>query len=152
MTMFAGHAPRTRTRRTHPAPRTRTRTRTQRIRGVEEDQEDQEDFEALLAMEAELTAPDMDIPDDVESAAAASAAAAEPAAGASSSSSGAAEDVGATGAQEHRWLRPDVDPDFHPSTSNLAFQWTAIDMESGEPLPTHPGGAGRRVPGSTAGL
>ena len=50
-----------------------------------------------------------------------------------------------------RWRRPDVDPQFDPATSSLAFQWTAIDMMGGEPLKQHPGGASRRVPGASAG-
>jgi hypothetical protein len=50
-----------------------------------------------------------------------------------------------------RWKRPPIDPEFNPSTSAIAFQWTAVDLMSGEPLPSHPRGNGLTVPGASVG-
>lgn len=50
-----------------------------------------------------------------------------------------------------RWQRPEIAADFHPSTSSVAFQWTAVDLMSGDPLPSHPRGSGITVPGASVG-
>jgi hypothetical protein len=61
------------------------------------------------------------------------------------------DDFFITGAANVRWRRPEIDPSFDPKTSSLAFQWTAIDLMSGEALAVHPRGNGHTVPGSSSG-
>ncbi len=63
----------------------------------------------------------------------------------------AAEDDERTGESNVRWRRPDLPPGFDPRAADLIFQWTAVDLMSGDALAVHPRGRGTPVPGAAVG-
>ncbi len=71
--------------------------------------------------------------------------------GAVAAPSTALEDDRAAGEGNVRWPRPEVAAGFAPATHSLAFQWTSVDLMSGDPLPAHPRGGGLTVPGAPVG-
>ena len=113
----------------------------------------QEEEDELLAMEREM-AEEMAAGDYADLAEEHEAPAAPISLSSSFGASGGAlamED-GATGTEvNEKWKRPDVAADFDSATSSLAFQWTAVDLMTGDVLAEHPKGQGHSVPGAAVG-
>ncbi len=102
------------------------------------------DMDELLQMEREMSAADFeDVRGDEDEEEISIASAAVTAAD--------EDDPALSGQANSRWHRPDVDPAFDPAVTSLAFQWTSIDLMSGDPLPVHPRGKGLSIPGASVG-